>query len=750
MRRPLAGMGIALVAGVIAAAFGRYGLLCLPAVWIIGIMIVLWTDSSFTYVLGLSVFFVVGFCRMMAQEREPCELVGEIQGTVYKVQEKEQSVFVYVRDKDGRAVLVIVKKEGDENSQYFKGQAYFVSGEAEAFSEASNPGQFDEKTYYESQGVVYKIWSKEMILESEGGFLTRHLRWLEKLKISIADFYEAHMSEEGQGVIKAAVLGDRSGFQEDLKEYYQKNGWMHLVVTSGLHLSFVAMEIYRRLRKATVTVGISTLLAVGAMLAYGYMTDFGDSMIRAMGVMLLGLIGKMLGRRTDGVTSLVLTAAIMLLWHPKRLFSVGFQLSFGAAFGMEFGQWMEKSCLQNKKRGWAGPIFVQAGIFIVTLPVILWTMYEIPVLGFFYNFFMIPLISFIVPLSFTAGIFGILLGKPGAFVGTICLKAVDGLLWIVHKLPSKAIVCGKPELWQMIIFIAIFVCGSFLVGKRRKTGQALLVFGCLFLLLLRFPKDQIIFMDVGQGDGICILTEKGQAVLVDGGSSDVKNVYKYRIEPVLKYYGVEKIQAWFLSHGDKDHVSGIEEALEKNRKIGTILLPDVNGDETLDKIRLQAQERKINVKEMHPGDKVSAGNFEMICLYPDALEMTGNKNDHSLVLYVSRKKKKQVFTMLLTGDIEEKGEDCLVESGALPEVDVLKAAHHGSSTGTGEAFLEKIQPEWTVISCGKDNPYGHPHKEVIERLKAIDCPWVSTEKYGAIMVRFRRDGYSLSGYKKKD
>ena len=93
---------------------------------------------------------------------------------------------------------------------------------------------------------------------------------------------------------------------------------------------------------------------------------------------------------------------------------------------------------------------------------------------------MIPLISFIVPLSFTAGIFGTLLGKPGAFVGTICLKAVDGLLWIVHKLPSKAIVCGKPELWQMIIFIAIFVCGSFLVGKRRKTGQALLVFGCLF------------------------------------------------------------------------------------------------------------------------------------------------------------------------------------------------------------------------------------------------------------------------------
>ena len=157
MRRPLAGMGIALVAGVIAAAFGRYGLLCLPAVWIIGIMIVLWTDSSFTYVLGLSVFFVVGFCRMMAQEKEPCELVGEIQGTVYKVQEKEQSVFVYVRDKDGRAVLVIVKKEGDENSQYFKGQTYFVSGEAEEFSEASNPGQFDEKTYYESQGVVYKI-----------------------------------------------------------------------------------------------------------------------------------------------------------------------------------------------------------------------------------------------------------------------------------------------------------------------------------------------------------------------------------------------------------------------------------------------------------------------------------------------------------------------------------------------------------------------------------------------------------------
>lgn len=750
MRRPLAGMGIALVAGVIAAAFGRNGLFFLPAVWMIGIMIVLWTDSSFTYVLGLSVFFVVGFCRMMAQDKDSFELDGNIQGTVYKVQEKEQSTWVYVRDKKGRAILVIVKKEENENNQYFKGQIYCVSGKAEAFSEASNPGQFDEKTYYESQGVVYKIWSKEMVLESEGSFLQRHLRWMEKLKISIADFYEAHMSEEGQGVIKAAVLGDRSGFQEDLKEYYQKNGWMHLVVTSGLHLSFVAMEIYRRLRKATVTVGVSTFLAVGAMLAYGYMTDFGDSMIRAMGVMFLGLLGKMLGRQTDGVTSLVLTADMMLLWNPKRLFSVGFQLSFGAAFGMEFGQWMKKSCLGNKKSGWTGPIFVQAGIFVVTFPVILWTMYEIPVLGFFYNFFMIPLISFIVPLSFAAGLLGTLTGKPGTFAGAIILKAVDGMLWIVHKMPSKAIVCGKPELWQMIIFILIFVCAVFLVGKRKKTGHALLVFGCVFLMLSRFPKDQIIFMDVGQGDGICILTEKGQAVLIDGGSSDVKNVYKYRIEPVLKYYGVEKIQAWFLSHGDKDHVSGIEEALEKNRKIGTILLPDVNGDETLDRIQLQAQERNINVKAMHPGDRVSAGNFEMICLYPDGQEMTGNKNDHSLVLYVSREKKKQVFTMLLTGDIEEKGEDCLVKSGALPEVDILKAAHHGSSTGTGEAFLEKIQPEWTVISCGKDNPYGHPHKEVIERLKAKDCPWVSTEKYGAIMVRFSGEGYSLRGYQKKD
>lgn len=131
MRRPLAGMGIALVAGVIAAAFGRNGLFFLPAVWVIGIMIILWTDSSFTYVLGLSVFFIVGFCRMMVQEKDPSELDGNIQGTVYKVQEKEQSVFVYVRDKEGRAVLVIVKKEGDENSQYFKGQTYFVAGRHE-------------------------------------------------------------------------------------------------------------------------------------------------------------------------------------------------------------------------------------------------------------------------------------------------------------------------------------------------------------------------------------------------------------------------------------------------------------------------------------------------------------------------------------------------------------------------------------------------------------------------------------------
>ena len=274
--------------------------------------------------------------------------------------------------------------------------------------------------------------------------------------------------------------------------------------------------------------------------------------------------------------------------------------------------------------------------------------------------------------------------------------------------------------------------------------------GCFILMFVREWPDQILCIDVGQGDGICIFSENGQAILVDGGSSDVKKVYQYRIEPMLKYYGIRKIDAWFLTHGDSDHVSGAEEVLEGDMiPVHRIILPDVSTDETLNEIREMAEQQDIPVMTVRPGDRLKAGNFELSCLYPKAEWCSGDKNNDSLVLSLARTTGGNHFMMLLMGDLEEEGEDMLLEKGGVPECDVLKVGHHGSSGATSEAFLEAVTPEWAFISCGEDNRYGHPHVETLDRLQRAGCRYLTTAGQGALMIRFSSTIYQVFAWKKK-
>ena len=786
MKRPLMGAGIALVVGVAAALLGVSWLwICLCIVGL-NIAVKLWTEGSLKYVLGLSAFLVVGFCRTLPnapEEAGQTPAVREIQGRICRVQEKANSTWLYMTTDENDTVLVVQVGGTEDRETYYKGQIVKVSGEAEAFIHPGNPGQFDEKSYYISQGVTYRLWAEKIIHVHEGGRFRRLLRRLEKLKERMVKFYRETMGESGAGVLMAAVLGDRSGFQDDLRRYYQENGWMHLVTTSGLHLSFIAMGLYRKLRKSTVAIWPSTAAALLMMLAYGYMTDFGDSMLRAMGMMVFLLIGKLLGRKMDVPTSLVLTADILLMLRPERLMSAGFQLSFGAVAGMELGKYFVKcfwgeekvSKTRNKNNFWRRSLkkfqetlWVQLGIFLVTLPILLWHMYEVPLLGFFYNFFMIPLISFIVPLSFLTGFIGISKFPILVMAASKVMWGIDVLLGQVHKLPSAVLICGKPQWWQLFLF-CICVCSAIFLASRKPIFQKktcrksvsrkdifrkpsavilhvamILSVGCFILMLVRERSDRILCLDLGQGDGICILGENGQAVLVDGGSSDVKKVYQYRIESTLKYYGIRKIDAWFLTHGDSDHVSGIEEAFKDGAiPVRRLILPDVSTDETLSEIREMAEQQDIPVMTVRPGDQLKAGNFELSCLYPKAEWCSGDKNNDSLVLSLSRTAGTNHFTMLLMGDLEKQGEALLLEKNGVTDCDVLKVGHHGSSGATSKVFLEAAAPEWAFISCGEDNRYGHPHDETLERLRMTGCEYLTTAGHGALMIRFSSNTYHV-------
>ena len=148
----------------------------------------------------------------MIADRTVIPLSGEIQGRIYRIQEKEKCRYLFVRS-GGTKVLVIETGNEWKEVRFYKGQVLRVCGKAEYFESPGNPGQFDEKNYYKSQGISYRIWAEETELIGEGGWLFRGLRMLENLRTALCDFYEKEMGDSGAGVLCAAVLGERSGFQ---------------------------------------------------------------------------------------------------------------------------------------------------------------------------------------------------------------------------------------------------------------------------------------------------------------------------------------------------------------------------------------------------------------------------------------------------------------------------------------------------------------------------------------------------------
>jgi len=257
----------------------------------------------------------------------------------------------------------------------------------------------------------------------------------------------------------------------------------------------------------------------------------------------------------------------------------------------------------------------------------------------------------------------------------------------------------------------------------------------LFLLPSRPTGLSVTFLDVGQGDGI-VLRSASHTILVDCGSSQQKSVGEKILVPYLKSQGVTRVDLAVMTHGDQDHMNGIRYLLEHPEsgiQLGGLMMPKVGKDEIYGKMAALAKKQKIPVYYAAAGDRmenIPGKGMYMECLSPDGEAEFSDRNEESLVFRVTYDR----FSLLLTGDMETGGEENLVESGILSPVTVLKAGHHGSATSSGENFLEKLSPEITVLSYGRKNRYGHPAKEVKERLENIGSEILETGISGAVMI----------------
>ena len=414
-------------------------------------------------------------------------------------------------------------------------------------------------------------------------------------------------------------------------------------------------------------------------------------------------------------------------------------------------------------------------VWIVTLPVQLFFFSEVSLFGIFFNLLIIPLMGVILLLGI-AGLFlkeifhlftfltGSVLTDLEITVISICRYA-EGLFFAVIKaggsladrLSFTMWMPGKPAYGKMLLAFCLLLLFC-LLGNLSENGRTFpekfwkyrlgILLGVI-LLLARYPAHnlQITFLDVGQGDGICMELPDGRVYLMDGGSSDVSKVGNYRLVPFLKAKGIRKIDAVFLSHGDADHINGIAELLEeKQMSIDCICLPAGAELEEFAEITDLAKARNISVRTIQAGDFWENNGTKFWCLNP--ADVTESGNAASVVLYMEY----QNFSMLLTGDLEGEGEKsvaALLRSNAITGISVLKVAHHGSKNSTKEEFLRQCSPAVAVISCGEHNTYGHPHKETLERLNDMGTAIYRTDCSGAVQITVSGSRMKVTEYRRR-
>ena len=732
------------------------------------------------------------------------------------------------------------------------GQDVVLSGVAALPEHATNPGGFDAADYYKAKKIF--MFLKDTSYVETGVKKSELLNTLQGIKERVASVYDQTFEPKAASVLSAMVLGDKRGLDRDTRNMYQLNGIAHILAISGLHIAILGMTLFEWLRKRTGSYRISGCVAMIVVVFYGIMTGLSGSTSRAVIMMGLVMIGKAKGRSADLLTSAGIASIGMAVWNPYVIRDAGFQLSFAAVAGLAVIHpvYVQTFGKKGKLRQAFG---VSLSSSLATLPICVFYYYQFPLYGILLNLLVVPLVSCLLMSALVTAGCGIISIKAAELAGIpahFILILYERLCGLSEKIPFSSINVGHISVRMVLVYylglgVVLFILRCYAGEKnssqstdennsageevnksmrkslgrdltkpvRKKSGRCgRYLYGIILVILLtvlygyaNLDRSFVtVFLDVGQGDGILIRTEQGTSILIDGGSTSNQRVGEYVLLPAIRYYGMSELDYVFVTHGDADHISGIEYLLSAEHigvRIRNLVLAKYGDRQGLANIETLAKEKNINVVYMEAGDKIQEkqnsdmAGLTLECLYPsgstleakqvvereadsiaeakqvaerEASGITDDKkiaigldnaitanvpgeeatgsgldaNDLSMVLLAKYDGRKILFT----GDAGSMVEKRLIleKSILLSEIDALKVGHHGSHSASSKGFLQTTKPQYAIISCGKKNHYGHPHEETLMQLQTIGARVYRTDQCGAIILHIQSGKIMLHGY----
>jgi competence protein ComEC len=660
-----------------------------------------------------------------------------------------------------------------------------------------NPGNFDYVHYLARRDIHWTATARAPEIRVApgqcGSFWARPIM---RLRASALDRIEKLYGNRPYetGMMQAVLFGETSRLESVWTEQFRATGTFHALVISGAHLAALAGMVLLILRCLPAPVWAQFAVTTAVAWTYTLVAGGQAPVVRSAIGFTLYAVARCFFRRAHLMNLLSAVALVFLIADPQQLFEASFQLSFLAvAFIAALAVPLLDSTSRPVSSALAGladrgrdlhlaPRVAQIRVELRLLAetIALWTrapervcialvqwplraavlVYDAAVLSAIVQLGLaLPMAVYFHRVSFSGVSANVLIGFPMTWVVALGLAAVLTGLWPLaiaaawllqvsqrivewHARLEPAWRVPTPPLWLGVAIAAALLAAALAERAprvwRHSSYAALALLAALMIWHPFAPSGargemSLTAFDVGQGDGLLLDLPDGARMLIDGGgipsygrkAKPQLDIGEDVVSPALWNRSIKQVDIAVLSHGHEDHLGGLRALIENfhPRELWA-------GVAVRDPGILRTG---IRVRTFRRGDTFRYGGAEFTVIAParDYEPAASARNNDSLVLRVRHGKQ----TFLLSGDIERAVEDDIVSAGLAANAGVLKVAHHGSKTSTGDELLEQARPAFAIISAGAGNTYGHPNPDVLERLARRRIGILRTDELGEITIR---------------
>ena len=727
------------------------------------------------------------------------------------ISNKNQRIKFYVKAKDAiifnpkqnveyknlnSKILVSVDYNSEIEKKIIIGDYVEIKGKLRYPKLSTNPYQFNYKQYLLNNDCLNILYGDnetlKVLAEPEFSFKNLNESWFfilkkfEQIRLKILEKHSKNIPSDRLKILGGLVFGDETVNPDDkIKEDFKNSGLLHLLAASGLNVALIYGIWWSIASLIKIPYNFTILTGACFVVLYTFMTGFPPSIIRAGIIILFILFGKIIDRNVNSVALIFFAGFLILLFNPKMLFDVGFQLSFAVTLGLiiccpaviekfkkKDEEYKEKFKTKPKLLRYVYYLFSPVNLISVVLVPFVAQLWVIPLQMHYFNNFAplsifanIAVVPFIGILSFIGFISSIIALIPHLNTPIVCLfdSIANPLLLLLIKVSeffasfkySVISTIGLNflqvfEFWGIILVLTLNLKNNF---KNKKYKVSLFILMSLFILSFiqtdMFSKNpEIIMFDVENADCFLIKSPKHKYIMIDTGRKTYRGLTDAEIiiNKYLKNKRINNLKHLIITHFDIDHSGGTIDILKNIKTENVIIQKEETKSEYSREILKYLNSSSINCATAKNNEIIySEPDFEIITLKPEIKKhIDKNKIDNETSIITLLKYKNKNILFMADSGID--GFEAVKKY--LPEkIDVIKIGHHGAKGVINNDMIKLIKPDYALISS-KEDDYNHPHIKILNLLYSSGVKVFSSKDYGFTKFIIENDDIKFYHYNK--